>query len=424
MLLLEGGRVLCPEAGLDEVLDVRVVDGRIAELGKGLDAGECRRIDCRGRVVAPGFVDLGTQLCDPGETWREDLESGSQAGAAGGFTTLLLSPDTKPVIDDPSVASDVLLRASRVSGARLAAAAALTKGLKGEDLGEMGLCLEAGCSALSDGGRATPDTGVLRRALEYARPFGVPVILRPSDASLERDGVMHHGAVSLRIGLRGIPLASEEIGISRAIALCELTGTPVHLSHLTTARGLSLLRQAHADGLPVTASVPARSLVLTDEAVDELEYDTAVRVLPPLRPDSDRAALVQALEEGVLSCVSADHVPWSRVEKEVEFEYAPFGAMGLETAFRAVLTALGGDVSRVVQVLSAGPRRVLGRPLELKPGAVADLVVLDVGDNLPVRGPFRSKGINEPLEGRSLLGAVHATLVGGRVAYGPIASQG
>lgn len=424
MLLLEGARVICPESGLDEVLDVRVVDEAVAELGRGLSPHDGRRMDCRGKVLTSGFVDLGTQLCDPGETWREDLESGSQAGAAGGFTTLLLSPDTSPVIDDPSVASDVLLRASRVSGARLEAAGALTKGLAGEELAEMGLVIEAGCIALSDGGRASRDTGVLRRALEYARPFGVPVLLRPAEEGLERDGVMHHGQVSLRIGLRGIPAASEEIGVSRAVALCELTGTPVHLSALTTARGIALLRAAREQGLPLSAGVPARSLVLTDEAVDDLEYDTAARVLPPLRPEGDRAACVQALRDGVITVVSADHTPWSRVEKEVEFEYAPFGAMGVETAFRATLSALDGDVLLTSRVLGLGPRAVLGRPQRVAPGELADLTLLDLCDPHPVRGPFRSKGINEPLTGRSLLGRVHATLVGGRVAYGPIALQG
>jgi len=424
MLLLEGGRVVCPRTGRDEVADVLVDDGQIVAVGHGLAREGLRSLDCRGRVVAPGFTDLGTQLCDPGETWRESLETGSQAGAAGGFTTVVVSPATHPVIDDPSVASDVLLRASRASGARLEAAGALTRGLKGEDLAEVGLVLEAGCVALSDGGATHVETNVLRRALEYSRPYGAPVLLRPSDASLEAEGVMHHGQVALRMGLRGIPAESEEIGVGRAIALARLTGARVHLTHVTLARSVALLRLAQESGLAVTGGVPARSLVLTDQAVDDQEYDTATRVLPPLRPASDRDAVVAGLRDGVLSCAHADHVPWSRVEKEVEFEYAPFGATGLETALRAVLTGLEGDVLTAVRALSVGPADVLGRAAEITPGALADLVIFEVGEPTIVRGPFRTRGVNEPLVGRSLLGRVVATVVAGRVVYGPITLQG
>ncbi|MEC7947789.1 MAG: dihydroorotase, partial [Myxococcota bacterium] len=245
MLLLEGGRVCCPEGGFDQRADVLVVDGRVQAIGQGVipDGMDPERFDCRGAVVVPGLVDLCAHLCDPGDPARETLAGGAAAAAAGGFSTVLTMPDTQPVVDNPALVRDVLWRGSQVGGARVLPAGAITVGLQGEDLAEIGLMVEAGVPALADAGVPVEDAGVLRRALDYARPFGVPVLLRPGEPALEREGVMHEGAVSLRVGLRGIPALAEELGVTRLVGLARLTRASVHLTHVTTARSLDLVRR-------------------------------------------------------------------------------------------------------------------------------------------------------------------------------------
>lgn len=416
MWLLRGGRVFCPATGLDARLDLRLDGEHIVEIGPDLPAAGAEVLDCQGGVIVPGFVELASELCDPGQTWREDLDSGSRAAAAGGFSLVVASPATDPVMDAASVVTDVLSRARAVRGAAVRQAGALTVGLAGKELAELNDLVEAGCVALSDGGRAMADSLVLRNALDYARPLRVPVLLRPGEPALEERGVMHEGEVSTRIGLHGIPAAAEEIGIGRAIALARHTGVRVHLTHVTTARGVALLWSARQEGLPVSGGVPARHLVLTDEAVDERVYDPNLRLLPPLRPESDRAAVTEAVREGVLEVVSADHVPWTRVEKEHEFTVASPGGAGLETAFAAALTALG-DLGVVVRALSLAPARLLGLDPRLAPGARADLAVVDPDARVTIEGPRFSRASNEPLAGRQLRGRVLASFSGGRLAW-------
>lgn len=422
MLLLEGGRLLCPATGRDEVGDVLVDAGRVVAVGGALAAraAGARHVDCTGAVVAPGLVDLSAHLVDPGDPARETIETGSRTAAAGGFTTVVAAPLTEPVVDNPAVARDVLRRGGEASGARVVPAGALTTGLGGADLAEIGLLVEAGCPALSDGGVAMSDAMVLRRALDYARPFGVPVLMRPSDPALEAEGVMHEGAVSLRVGLRGVPELAEELGVTRLVGLARMTGARLHLTHVTTARSLDLVRRAKADGVSVTASAPARSLLLTDEEVERRTYDTRLRLVPPLRPETDRLALLAAARDGTLDALISDHVPWGREDKQLEFSLAQPGAVGLGSAFRAAMTAFEGDIGLVLRLLAAGPGRVLGRGGRLDEGAVADLVV--VADGGPRAEPARHDGRadNEPLAGRLLRGEVRLTLVGGRAAYGSI----
>ncbi len=418
-ILLRGGRVVCPVTATDGVLDVHIVDGVVAEVGADLAAAGAREIDCTHAIVAPGWTDLGTELCDPGMCYREDLISGSEAGAAGGFTTLVASPATDPVVDTPAVAADVVARAKTVSGAQVMQSGALTIGLAGERLAEVGLMVEAGCVALADGRRTLADADVLRRVLQYVRPFDVPVLLRPGEPSLEKGGVMHEGAASMHAGLRGIPAAAEELGIARIVALVRATGTRVHLTHVTTASGVARVRAAKADGLPLTAAVPARHLLLNDQAVEASVYDTATRLLPPLRAEADRLACLAAVRDGTLDTITADHVPWTRVEKELEFMHASPGANGLETALGAAWAALEGEAATVVQALAVGPAAVIGRTAQVAVGAPADLVVFHPKREWPVAAPYRSRGGFDPLAGRSLPAAVGLTLVAGEVVYGP-----
>ena len=413
---LKGGRVVCPASGTDAVGDLWIKDGEIINKD---DAGErVTVVDCAGKVIAPGFTDLGAELCDPGKTWREDLASGSEAGAAGGFTTIVASPRTDPVLDTPVSIADTRSRCMTVSGARIEVSGALTIGLDGEHMSELGLIVDAGAVALSDGRRTMMNAALLRRSLDYARPFGVPVMLRPGDRDLEGAGVMHEGEVSTQIGLRGIPAAAEEIGVAKGIALARLTGARVHLSQVTTAGSVELLRTAKASGVDVTAAVPARHLVLTDREVDHSVYNTATRLLPPLRSEQDRDAVCVGVADGTIDCISADHVPMTSLEKEHEFMHAKPGAMGLETAFSAALTALG-DIGKVVVALAVKPAAVIGKNARLTPGSIADVVVLDVEAQRTVAGPYRSKGLNEPLEGAVLTGQVVATIRDGCIIYGP-----
>ena len=416
-LILRGGRVVCPLNGIDEVIDVVVQGGQVLAIGDTNVDG--RVVDCSGLVVSPGFIDIGAELCDPGLTWREDIGSGSEAGAAGGYTTIVASPKTDPVIDTPTAVAEVVGRSMEVTGARVLVAGALTTRLDCEHMAELGLMIEAGAVALSDGRKPMMNTGLLRRALDYARPFGAPVLMRPGDTQLEGAGVMHEGRISTEIGLRGIPAAAEEIGVARLIALSGLTSCPVHLSAVTTAGAVSQIRLAKENGVPLTAAVPARHLVLTDEAVSDSVYDTSTRLLPPLRSESDRSACVEGVASGVIDCITADHVPLTRVEKEVEYMYATPGAVGLETAFSAALEGLGHDLNSVIRSLSVGPGKVLGIRAAIEVGAVADLVVFDPSGSNVVGGPFRSRGVNEPLVGRELPGKIVMTIRDGCIIYGP-----
>ena len=416
MWLLRGGTVCCPVSQTFGRRDVRIADGRIVEVGEDLAPRGERELDCRGLHLIPALVDLGSELGDPGETWREDLASGALAAAAGGFGTVVVSPATSPVIDQASLVGDVLSRARGLPGARLRVAGALTEQLDGRELAELNDLVEAGAVALSDGARGLSDALVLRNALEYARPLRVPVMLRPCEASLEERGCMHEGEVSVAVGLHGVPAASEEIGVARAISLVRLTGCALHLSHVTTEHALRALAAARAEGLPITAGAPARHLVLTDQAIDDGEYNSNLRLSPPLRPERDRRALVEAARAGLLDVVSADHVPWSRVEKELEFALASPGAVGLESAFAAAWTALG-DLEALVMAMSVRPGRKIGLEPALRPGAPADVAVVDLDAVGPLAPPMRSRGMNEPLAGRSLRGRVRATLVGGGLAW-------
>jgi len=416
-LILRGGRVVCPATDTDSIMDIVIHDGRIVALGDTQVEG--RVVECTGFVVSPGFIDLGAELGDPGYLWREDLTTGSEAGAAGGFTTIVASPKTDPVVDTPVAVTELSVRAASVSGARILISGAVTKGLKGEQLSELGLMIEAGAVALSDGRKTMMHTGLLRRALDYARPFGAPVMMRPGDTDLEGSGVMHEGEVSLQIGLRGIPSAAEEIGVARLISLASLTGCSVHLSQVTTAGAVRQIRAAKAAGVPVTGAVPARHLVLTDRAVDDSVYDTATRLLPPLRSESDRLACVEGVKDGTLDCITADHVPLTRIEKELEYMHAKPGAMGLETALGATLKGLGGDLSATIQAMAVGPATVLGREAVIEVGAVADLAVFAPIAESEVGAPFRSKGLNEPLSGRRLPGCIQLTVRDGCIIYGP-----
>lgn len=354
-------------------------------------------VDARGLVLIPSLVDL---CCDPGFPGfpvREDLGSLAGAALAGGFADLLAGPQVDPIVDTP----EQLAAAPRVGpgGVRLWHAGAVTMRLSGEELAELGLMAAAGAAALSDGGRPIRDTVVLRNALEYARGFGLRVFLRPADADLDVLGVIHESGVASELGMRGNPAAAEEIGVARIVALVRATGASVHLTHLGTARGVALVRAARAEGLPITASTPARSLVLDEQVHHARPYDTRLRLHPPLRSAEDRFALLAAVRDGTL-LLAADHAPRAPEEKDLEFERAIPGSSGLESAFAAAFTALDGDLDALVRAFCVGPRALL-------PERPRGLTLIDPAAATRVAAAgHRSRARNDALDGHALTGAV------------------
>ena len=367
---------ICPSAGLDGVMDLAIEGGKIAAIGERLTGGG-EEVDCHGLHLFPGLVDLDCQLGEPGLEERETLQSGGSAAAAGGFTTLLVNPKTRPVLDDPALVRELANRAPGQTDVEILPIGALTKGLGGQELAEMGLMAQAGAVAFSNAEVQVPNTATLRFALLYARPFGVPVMVRAGDASLEEYGSMHEGDVSTAIGLRGLPSAAEEIGVARLIALSRGTGAPVHISGVTTRKAVDQIRAAKAEGVQVTASTTAHHLLLNDTAVRDSVYSTSMRLLPPLRSEADRLALCTGVRDQTIDAVVSQHTPWTRVEKEVEFELAQPGATGVQTAFNETLEALDGDYCAALRALSSGPNRLLGRQSGLTVGASADFFLWD-----------------------------------------------
>ncbi len=419
-LLIRQGRVVDPASGTDAVLDVLVADGRIAQVGRGLAAPEGARVfDATAKVVCPGFVDIHVHLREPGFEYKETVASGTRAAAAGGFTAVACMANTSPVNDNRAV-TDYILAKARVEGVvRVYPIGAVTRGLRGEQLAEMAEQAEAGCVAFSDDGKCVMNAALYRRAMEYALPFGVPLISHAEDGPLAHGGVMHEGLVSTELGLAGQPAAAEDVMVARDIVLAELTGVHVHIAHLSTAGAVRLVRDGKARGVRVTAEVTPHHLLLTEEAVRE--YDPNTKMQPPLRSKRDAEAVLEGLADGTIDCVATDHAPHALSEKEGEFAEAANGIVGLETAVPLLLDRLvrAGrlDLPTLVARLSSGPARILGLPGgSLAPGAAADLTILDLERPFTVDpAAFRSKSRNTPFGGWTGTGAPVMTIVGGAV---------
>lgn len=407
--LFQGAHVICPATGLNEIQDVFVDDkGCFADIPSDLQGVDV--VDCKGLLLAPSLVDLEAQFGDPGLSDREDFSSGGAAAAAGGFSTVLISPATKPVIDDAAVLREIKERAPLSTEVEILVPGALTAGLEGRELAEMGLLARAGASAISNAAVQVENTSTLRYALLYARPFGLPVFLRAGDKSLEANGAMHEGDVSTAIGLRGLPAAAEEIGVSRLIALARISGTRVHITGVTTAIGVRLVQEAKADGLNITASTTAHHLFLADAAVRDSTYHPNTRLMPPLRSENDRLALVAGLKAGTLDAVCSQHEPLTRAEKEFEFELAQPGAVGIQTALNETVQSFNGDFAMAIQVLSVGPASILGLQRRIQTDYPADFLLWDPAVKWTVSPTtLLSRCANSPLLGREFEGQVMAT---------------
>ena len=421
-LLIRGGRVLDPSQDLDATRDVLIVDGLVARVGEGLDAPEgAQEIDASGLLVTPGLIDVHVHLREPGGEHKETIATGVKAAAAGGFTAVCAMPNTDPVVDDPAGVGFVLAQGAAARAARVYPVGAISRGQEGRQLAAIGEMVEAGAVGITDDGNPVMNSGLMRRAMEYAQAFDVPVADHPEDLGLSGQGVMNEGLVSTRLGLRGKPNASEDVHIVRDLLLAEFTGGRIHLQHVSTAYGVEAIRQAKARGVSVTAEASPHHLVLTDEAVEG--YDTNAKMNPPLRSAVDREAVRQGLADGTLCVLATDHAPHHYDEKEQAFDDAPNGIVGLETSLGLALTHLVGedviDLPTVVDRMSCGPARAFGLPGgTLSDGSVGDVTIIDLEEAWTVdRTAFLSKSRNTPFHGWELTGRARITIVAGEVVW-------
>ena len=422
-LLVRNGRVIDPVQGIDELMDILIEDGRIATLGREIKAVDAPELDAEGLVVAPGFIDLHSHLREPGYEYKETIETGCLAAAAGGFTAVCCMANTNPVNDEPAVTRYIMEKADRAGAVKVYPIGALSKGCKGDELAEIGEMVRAGAVAISDSPNPVANSLLMRRALEYCKSFDVPMIVHPQDELLSDRGAMHEGRVSTRIGLRGMPGAAEEAFVARDILLAEFTGGRLHLGHLSTAGSVEAIRVAKARGSRVTCEVSAHHFSLTDEDVAGSNYDPQWKMNPPLRTDEDRKAIIAGIADGTIDAIVSDHAPHHRDEKEMDFADAPFGISALETAVSLALDRLVRpgviDVPALVRLMSVTPARIVGVPGgSLAEGSPGDLTILDLERSVTVDPDlFVSKGRNTPFAGVTLQGGPAATVVGGRVVW-------
>jgi dihydroorotase len=425
LVIFSSIRAIDPARGLDEEVDVVVERGVITRLGRGAAAELvksplARVISGAGRWLLPAFVDLHAHLREPGQEYKEDILSGLTAAAAGGFAHVCVMPNTRPVNDTRAITEMLLWRADRCGGPKLHPIGAITMGQKGQELTEMGDLKDAGAVAVSDDGRCVTSSAVMRRALEYARTFGLTVIQHAEDHALTEGSQMHEGVISTRLGLRGWPRVAEDIIVARDVLLAEVTGARYHVAHISSLGAVRILREAKSRGLPVTAEVTPHHLLLTDTAL--IGYDTACKVNPPLRSDEDVAALRAALADGTIDAIATDHAPHSPLEKDCEFEAASPGIIGLETCFPLLLGLVSSGalpLGRLIDALTRAPALAVGIDVPtLAEGVPAAMVMVEPEKSWIVdRSRLRSKSANTPFLGREVRGSIALTMSEGAVIF-------
>ncbi len=420
-LLIKNGHVIDPASGFDGTAAVLIEDGLVSAIGAGLSPSNAGVFDASGLIVAPGFIDLHVHLREPGEEYKETIASGARAAVAGGFTAVCAMPNTDPVNDNASVTRYIVEKAREAGLARVYPVGAITRESKGKELAEMAEMKAAGAVAVSDDGRPVMNSQVMRHAMEYASDHGLIVVDHCQCLDLSAGGVMNEGRYSTLLGLKGISSASEESHVARDIMLAELTGARVHIAHISTRGAVEMVRAAKQRGLPVTCEVTPHHLALTDEAV--MGFDTNTKMNPPLRSNEDREALIEAVRGGVIDAIATDHAPHHYDEKLVEYDRAPFGVVGLETALGVAITTLhhenGVPLQRIIEMLTIGPARAFsltGGSLAI--GSPADITVFDPVKEWTVDPRrFSSRSRNTPFAGWRLRGAVAATFVAGRQVF-------
>ena len=419
--LISGGRILDPASGRDEAGDLLIEDGLIKKMGQGVQAGRgVKKVDASGLLVVPGLIDMHCHLREPGFEYKETVASGCAAAVKGGITSVMCMANTDPVNDCASVTAHILDKASQAGLARVYPIGAITKGLRGESLAEMGELAQSGCVAVSDDGRPVDSGGIMRRAIEYAAAFGLLVIDHAEDLSIAGEGVMHEGFVSTMLGLEGIPTAAALSEIARNIALVREFGGRIHIAHVSTRSGVDLIRNAKAEGLDVTAETCPHFFTLDHESVRG--FDTNAKVNPPLRTADDVEGIIESLADGTMDVIATDHAPHHRDEKDREFDLAPFGISGFETALALTLGLVQKKHLGLMEAIAkwtVNPARIVGLPGgSLADGAPADVTLVDMDAQWLVDPSlFLSKGKNTPFSGMKLKGEVAATYVGGRMVY-------
>lgn len=420
-ILIKGGRIIDPSQGLDDKLDLLVENGLVKEIGKGLSApAGCEMIDASGSYVVPGLVDMHVHLRDPGLEYKEDIVSGTRAAVAGGFTSVCCMPNTKPAIDNKTVCSYIINKAKQEGFCNVFPVGSITQGMSGERLSEMGELKESGCVAVSDDGKPVKNSELMRRALQYADGIGIMVISHAEDLELVGEGTMNEGYTSTELGLKGIPRVAEDIATAREVLLAEYTGTPIHIAHVSTKGSVQIIRDAKSRGVNVTCETAPHYFTLTDDAVRG--YNTNAKMNPPLREAEDVAAIKQGLKDGTIDCIATDHAPHHIDEKDVEFNEAMNGIIGLETSLPLSLKLVEEGVltlQQMIEKMSCNPSKILSLNRgTLGVGSVADITVIDPSRSWTVSAEtLSSKSKNSPWIGEGMTGAAAATIVGGKVVF-------
>jgi len=426
-LLLRNGRVIDPVNKFDSVVDLLCIDGLIAEIISGKRRSklpaDCLEMDMTGLWVVPGLIDMHVHLREPGQEYKEDVASGTRAAAAGGFTAVACMPNTLPVNDCRAVTAQILAAAAAAS-ARVYPVGCISRGCQGEELADYGELQSAGAVALSDDGQPVVNAQLLRRALEYSGNFNLPIISHAEEIALSRSGAINEGEMSIRLGLRGIPNAAESVAVYRDLALAALARRPIHIAHVSTGEAVSLIRRAKELGQPVTAETAPHYFTLTDRAV--AGYNTNAKMNPPLRSEADRQAIIDGLVDGTIDVIATDHAPHSLQEKELEFDQAANGIIGLQTAVTLALQLVHQGIispARMVELLSVNPARILGvEGGRLTPGVPADVTVIDPAKSFVFTAEsVLSKSRNSPFLGMSFTGKPVLTILQGKITYSDLA---
>jgi len=418
-ILIKDGWLINPKTGMNGIADVLINSGIIADLGTDLDSKGCEVINAKGLHVIPGLVDAHCHLRDPGYEYKEDIETGTRSAAAGGFTSIACMPNTNPVIDNKAVVSYIMTKAKQEGSVNVFPIGAISKGLKGEELAEIGELKFAGAVAISDDGRPVKNGSLMKKAMQYASMFDIAVISHCEDQDLSEDGMMNEGYMSTILGLRGIPSAAEEVMVARELILSEYTGMPIHIAHVSTALSVDLIRNAKKRGVRVTAETCPHYFSLTDKACEG--FNTLAKVNPPLRGERDVAAIIEGLRDDTLDIIATDHAPHHEDEKNIEFELAANGIIGFETAFSLAYTHLVKtgilSLNDIVSKMSLKPSNLLGlNKGSIELGKAADITIIDSQAEYTVDlSEFQSKARNSPFGGHRLSGSVNYTIVGGKI---------